>query len=81
MSEDEEKIFATAALDQIKASMDDAVGVIQGKVREDLASGTDTTLIWSQLVVNIVHEFKLPTEGPGAYVFASALLKLAQHAG
>lgn len=76
-SNDDQRAAAVAQLDQVQAEMADMLNVIVGRVRTDIDAGRDRAIIFAQLVVNAVNHLGVPREGPGAYLFALAILRLA----
>lgn len=73
----EGEVGAVARLDQLKAEMDRELTGIVGRVRTDLENGMDRTTILAKLVVDAVRIYNMPKEGPGVFMFASAVLRLA----
>lgn len=71
------RITATAEVDQVRAEMDAMLTKIVDKIRDDLTAGKDRSMVYAMLVVDIVKTFGLPKQGPGTYMLAAALLRLA----
>lgn len=79
MNSDAARTAAIAQLDQVETEMSGVLDIIVAQVREDVLSNEiDRAKIYARLVVSIVNEYGMPKQGPGAYVFATALLRLAE---
>lgn len=75
---DGQRAAAVAQLDQVEAESAEMLDTIVGRVRADLDAGKkDRTIIFAQLVVSVVNTFGMSKDGPGPYVFATAILHLA----